>query len=143
MVFGSFIIVANAPQHISLVQNNESSINVTWDPPNPPGNTTGYKVFYRQGTMIKSKTVTNASSTFTVLNDLQPGRTYNVSVAGLSDHLPSDIVTSAIFLGEHGCCLTYNQPFFVLFFYTYSCATEKHRRYFYHHEHRDLTNGVL
>jgi hypothetical protein len=90
--------VANAPQHISLVQNNESSINVTWDPPNPPGNTTGYKVFYRQGTMIKNKTVTNASSTFTVLNDLQPGRTYNVSVAGLSDHLPSDIVTSAIFL---------------------------------------------
>ena len=103
--------MATAPQHVSLVQNNESSINVTWDPPNPPGDTTGYRVFYRQGTMTKSKTVTGASSTFTVLNDLQPGCAYNISVAGLSEHLPSDIVTSAIFLGEHICFLEYNKTF--------------------------------
>ena len=90
--------VASAPNSLSLKQDGETTIIVSWTIPTPPGDTTGYRVYYTTDNMIEIIVDTN-SSTIT-LTSLEPLNEYEISVVGLSEHISSEPITSYIFLGQ-------------------------------------------
>ena len=94
-----FFTVASAPDNLSLMQDGETTIIVSWTTPTPLGDTTEYRVYYT--TVRNTETSTDANSSTISLTSLMPGRRYNISIVGLSDHLPSEPVTLSIYLGKH------------------------------------------
>ena len=90
--------VASAPDNLSLKQDGETTVIVSWTVPTPPGDTTGYRVYYITDNMNEIIVDTN-SSTIT-LTSLEPLNEYEISVVGLSEHFSSEPITSSIFLGE-------------------------------------------
>ena len=93
-----FFTVASAPDNLSLMQDGETTIIVSWTTPTPLGDTTEYRVYYT--TVGNTETSTDANSSTISLTSLMPGCRYNISIVGLSDHLPSEPVTSSIYLGK-------------------------------------------
>ena len=71
---------------------------VSWTLPTPPGDTTGYRVYYTTDNMIEIIVETNSSPI--TLTSLEPLNEYEISVVGLSEHFSSEPITSSIFLGE-------------------------------------------
>ena len=91
--------VASAPDSLSLKQDGETTVIVSWTVPTPPGDTTGYRVYYTtDNNMIEISIDTNSSPI--TLTSLEPLKEYNISVVGLSEHFSSEPITSSIFLGE-------------------------------------------
>ena len=96
--FGAMFIifppVAPAPTNLMAVQEGPTSIRVSWSPPTPLGNTTGYRIYYSGG----SSGSVNAStgSTYHLLTGLLNGGIYTISIVTLattsSRLLPSDTV---------------------------------------------------
>ena len=78
------------------MQDGEATIIISWTTPTPLGDTTGYRVYY----MTKNIIVNASTSTMLSLTSLEPGHRYNISIVGLSEHLPSEPVTSSIYLGK-------------------------------------------
>ena len=76
------------------VQEGPTSIRVSWTPPTPVRNTTGYRIYYSGGSS-GSANVSDASRNKSLLSDLQNGANYMISIVGTSDHLPSDPVNFA------------------------------------------------
>ena len=93
--------VALAPDNLSLKQDGETTIIVSWTIPTPPGDTTGYRVYYNTDNMIETSIDTNSSPI--TLTSLEPLNEYNISVVGLSEHFSSEAITSSIFLGLFIC----------------------------------------
>ena len=83
-------IVASPPTDLTAVQTGPTSIDVSWTPPTPLGDTTGYIIYYTNDDS-GSVNVTIDNSTHT-LTGLQNGDTYNISIIATSQHLPSDTV---------------------------------------------------
>ena len=84
------------------VQEGPTSIRVSWSPPTPVGDTTGYRIYYSGG----SSGSVNVSGGFTdnyLLTGLQNGQSYTISIVATSQHLPSESVTTGIkvMLGEY------------------------------------------
>ena len=96
-----YLTVASAPDSLSLKQDGETMVIVSWTVPTPPGDTTGYRVYYTTDNMIE----TNSSPI--TLTSLEPLNEYEISVVGLSDHFSSEPITSSIFLGQFICDSTY------------------------------------
>ena len=71
---------------------------VSWTVPTPPGDTTGYRLYYTTDNMIEIIVDTNSSPI--TLTSLEPLNEYEISVVGLSGHFSSEPITSSIFLGE-------------------------------------------
>ena len=67
------------------VQEGPTSIRVSWSPPTPLGDTTGYRIYYSGG----SSGSVNATSTEVLLSQLLMGGSYNISLVATSQHLPS------------------------------------------------------
>ena len=103
------ITVASAPDNLSLKQDGETTIVITWTTPTPLGDTTGYRVDY---TTDSNTAVSDASTSTISLTSLEPGHQYSISVFGLSEHLPSEPVTSSIFL----CTLLHQITLHVVYF---------------------------
>ena len=78
--------MAGEPDRVSAVQQSDTSILVTWDPPGNP--VTGYKVFYEPGGFLE---VTGGSAESILLENLQNGVEYSIYVVALSAHLPSTV----------------------------------------------------
>ena len=93
-----YLTVASVPDSLSLKQDGESTIIVSWAVPTPPGDTTGYRVYYITDNMIETSIDTNSSPT--TLTSLEPLNEYEISVVGLSEHFSSEPIISSIFLGE-------------------------------------------
>ena len=93
-----YLTVASAPDSLSLKQDGETTVIVSWTVPTPPGNTTGYRVYYTTDNMIEIIVDTNSSPI--TLTSLEPLNEYEISVVGLSEHFSSEPITSSIFLGE-------------------------------------------
>ena len=95
--------VASAPTNLMAVQEGPTSIRVSWNPPTPLGDTTGYRIYYSGGSSVN---VSNGS-TYHLLTDLQNGESYDISIVTLattsSQLLPSDTVTVNIGLGTCPC----------------------------------------
>ena len=84
--------VASAPTGLNAVQEDPTSIQVSWTPPTPLGNTTGYRIYYSGGSS-GSEDVSGGSTHNYLLTGLQNGASYIISIVATSAaHLYSDPV---------------------------------------------------
>ena len=88
------------------VLDNLTSVELTWTPPNPPLDTSGYMIEYDNGgdgnNAKGSVPVDGVSTTSLVLTGLQNGTTYNISIIGTSEHFPSAPMFIMVQLIEQG-----------------------------------------
>ena len=80
------------------VQEGLTSIRVSWSPPTPLGNTTGYRIYYSDSDSIDSVDVSGGSTDNYLLTGLVEGATYTISIETTSQHLPSGRVETIITL---------------------------------------------
>ena len=104
-----FIILppaAPAPTNLMAAQEGPTSIRVSWSPPTPLGDTTGYRIYYSGGSS-GSEDVSDGSTDNYLLTGLQNGESYTISIVTLattsSQLLPSDTVTVNSGLGTCPC----------------------------------------
>ena len=82
-------------------QDGPTSIDVTWTPPTPLGDTTGYIIYYTNDDNTDSVVIDSGSTDEYTLSDLQNGDTYTISiVATSSSDLPSESVLTVVGLGK-------------------------------------------
>ena len=76
---------ASPPSGATAVQDGPTSIMVSWTPPSPLGDTTGYRIYYtRAGGSSDSVDVDGGNTNSRTLMGLTNGQTYTISVAGTS-----------------------------------------------------------
>ena len=89
---------ASPPSGVTAVQDGPTSIRVSWTPPSPLGDTSGYRIYYtRAGGSSDSVDVDGGNTNRRTLMGLTNGETYAISVAGRSSSssiLPSPPVTA-------------------------------------------------
>ena len=101
--------MASAPTNLMAVQEGPTGIGVSWTPPTPLGDTTGYRIYYSGGSsgghcgsvdVIGGSTDNHTLSW--LLNGLQTGASYAISIVGTSEHFFGDHVEypNIIPLGE-------------------------------------------
>ena len=73
------------------VQEGPTGIRVSWTPPTPLGDTTGYRIYYSGGSS-GSVDVSSGSTDNHLLTGLQNGASYTISIVGTSEHFFSDRV---------------------------------------------------
>ena len=98
--------VASAPSNLMAVQEGPTSVRVSWSPPTPLGDTTGYRISYSGGGSSGSEDVSDGSPNSYLLTGLVNGASYTISIVGTSLHLPSDPPTSVniqLIPGQHNC----------------------------------------
>ena len=81
------------------VQEGPTSVQVSWSPPVPLGDTTGYRISYSGGSS-GSVAVSDDSIHNYLLTGLQNGASYTISIVGTSQHIASEVVEVDIGLGE-------------------------------------------
>ena len=66
---------------------------VSWTPPSPLGDTSGYRIYYtRAGNSSDSVDVDGGNRNTYTLTGLSKGETYTISILGTSTHCSSDTV---------------------------------------------------
>ena len=75
------------------VQEGLTSIRVSWSPPTPLGDTTGYRIYYNDSDSSDSVDVSGGSTDNYTLTGLQNGTTYTISIVATSDHFFSKNVS--------------------------------------------------
>ena len=90
--------VASAPTNLLAVQEGPTSIKVSWSPPTPLGNTTGYRIYYSDSDSSDSVDVSGGSIDNHLLTDLVMGATYTISIEATSQHISSGRVETIITL---------------------------------------------
>ena len=94
------VSAASAPTNLMVVQEGLASVRVSWTPPTPLGDTTGYRVdFISSGNDTGSVNVSDRSSGHYVLHGLIREATYYISIVATSEHLPSHSLNSQVTLG--------------------------------------------
>ena len=83
--------VASAPTNLMAVQEGLTGIRVSWTPPTPLGDTTGYRIYYSGGSS-GSVDVSGGSTEHHLLTGLHNGANYTISIVGTSEHFFSDRV---------------------------------------------------
>ena len=74
---------------MTAVQDGPTSIRVSWTPPSPLGNNTGYSIYYTGGGGSNYSVDVNDTSNYTLMN-LTNGEIYTISIIGTSSYvLPS------------------------------------------------------
>ena len=91
--------VASAPTNVTAVQDGPTRILVSWSPPGPLGDTTGYRIDYNTNSGSDSVTIDGGSTDSHILTGLQNGATYTISIVATSQTLPSDTVTADMAVG--------------------------------------------
>ena len=90
--------VASAPTNLMAVQEGLTSIRVSWSPPTPLGDTTGYRIYYSDSDSSNSVDVSGSSTDNYTLTGLVMGATYIISIEATPQHLPSGRVETIITL---------------------------------------------
>ena len=89
-------LVASAPTNLTVeVQSDYTTVLLRWIPPNPLGNTTGYRIFYTGG---GSENVSGGFTNNRTLSVLKRGEVYNISIVGTSEHLFSESIWHVVTL---------------------------------------------
>ena len=83
--------VASVPTNLMAVQEGPISIRVSWSPPTPLGDTTGYRIYYSGGSS-GSEDVSGGSTDTYLLTGLRNGESYTISIVATSQHIPSESV---------------------------------------------------
>ena len=81
------------------VQEGLTSVRVSWSPPSPLGDTTGYRISYSGGSS-GSVDVSGGSTNTHTLTGLVNGASYTISIVVTALHLLSEVVEVDIGLGE-------------------------------------------
>ena len=81
------------------VQEGPTGIRVSWTPPTPLGDTTGYRIYYSGGNS-GSVDVSGGSTEHHLLTGLQNEASYTISIVGISEHFFSEEVEVNVTLGE-------------------------------------------
>ena len=88
------------PTDVTGVQDGPTSIRVTWTPPSPLGNTTGYRIHYTTGGGSSGNVSVDGGSTDNyTLTGLTNGETYTISIVATSNTLTSDTVMANMAVG--------------------------------------------
>ena len=92
-------IAASPPSGVTAVRDGPTSIMVSWTPPSPLGDTSGYRIYYtRAGGSSDSVDIDDGNTNSHTLMGLINGETYTISVAGKSSSsstvLPSPPVSA-------------------------------------------------
>ena len=96
----SHIAGAFPPTGVRAVQDGPTSIRVTWTPPSPLGDTTGYRISFSGESSSDSVSV-NGESSYIILANLESGKIYTISIVATSSHLPSEpVMTAPVALGK-------------------------------------------
>ena len=90
--------VASVPSDLMAVQEDPTSVRVSWSPPTPLGDTTGYRISYSGGSS-GSVDINGGSTNNYLLPGLQNETSYTISIVGTSQHLSSERVEVNIGLG--------------------------------------------
>ena len=90
---------ASPPSGVTKVQDGPTSIRVSWTPPSPLGDTSGYRIYYtRAGSSSDSVDIDGGNTNIRTLMSLTNGETYTISIVGTSSSsstvLPSPPVTA-------------------------------------------------
>ena len=73
------------------VQEGPTSVRLSWSPPSPLGETTGYRISYSDGSS-GSEDVSDGSTDNYLLTGLENGASYTISIVGTSLHYFSDTI---------------------------------------------------
>ena len=92
--------VASSPTNLMAVQEGLTSIRVSWSPPTPLGDTTGYRIDYSDSDSSDCVNVSGGSTDNYLLTGLQNGDSYTISIIATSQHHPSDAVDDQVTLSE-------------------------------------------
>ena len=97
-----FSPVASAPTNLMAVQEGLTSIRVSWSPPTPLGDTTGYRIYYSDSDSSDSVDVSGGSTDNYLLTGLQNGEKYTISIMATSEHFDNatDTIQINICTGE-------------------------------------------
>ena len=85
--------VASDPTNLMAVQEGPTGIRVSWTPPTPLGDTTGYRIYYSGGSS-GSVNVSGGSTYNHLLTGLQNGAKYTICIVAMSEHFFSNKVES-------------------------------------------------
>ena len=72
---------------------------MSWTPPTPLGDTTGYIIYYTNVDNTDSVVIDGGSTDEYTLSDLQNGDTYTISIVASSLDLPSESVLAGMTVG--------------------------------------------
>ena len=91
---------------VTGVQDGPTSIRVTWTPPSPLGDTTGYTISYTNGGGSSDVDIDGGSTNTHTLTGLTNGETYTISIVAIAPNRPpSTPVTVGVTLGQnHNLC---------------------------------------
>jgi len=85
--------VASVPTNFTAVQEGPTSIRVSWTPPTPLGDTTGYRIHYSGGSS-GSENVSGGSTDNYLVGSLRNGANYTIRIVGISKHFFNEEVDS-------------------------------------------------
>ena len=86
------------------VQDGPTSIRVTWTPPSPLGDTTGYRISYTGGGGSSGSVDVDGGNTNSHnLTGLTNGETYTISIVGTSSSSPA-LPSEPVEAGNVGLC---------------------------------------
>ena len=86
---------------MTAVQDGPTSIRVSWTPPSPLGNTSGYRIYYtRGGGSSDSEDVDGGNTNSHTLMGVTNGETYTISIAGRSSTSATVVPRSPVSLGN-------------------------------------------
>ena len=87
---------------MTAVQTGPTNITVSWSPPTPLEDTTGYIIYYTSEDSDNSTIIVPGGNTMEQpLTGLTMGASYDISVVATSQHFPSEPVEDDIRLGEY------------------------------------------
>ena len=89
--FPALSLVASPPTNLMVIQVSPTTVVISWTPPIPLGDTTGYRIYYSGGSN-GSVDISGGSTDNHQVTGLQNGAIYQISIVGTSEHLFSDHV---------------------------------------------------
>ena len=95
-----FVPGASPPTDVTAVQDGPTSIRVTWTPPSPLGDTTGYRISFTGGGSSDSVDVSGGDTNTQIVSGLQNGETYTISIMGTPQHFNVTTTRVEITLSE-------------------------------------------
>ena len=98
---GFLSAAASPPSDVTAVQDGLTSIRVSWTPPSPLGDTSGYRIYYtRAGSSSDSVDIDGGNTNRRTLMSLTNGQTYTISIAGRSSTSSTVLPSPPVSAGE-------------------------------------------
>ena len=93
---------------------------MSWTPPTPLGDTTGYIINYTNDDNTDSVDIDGGSTDEYTLTDLQNGETYTIYIIATSRHFPCETIDGIIVILYPGIDYMDNVSFTILYIHTFS-----------------------